>query len=187
MERFRPALETCPVCGSKGMYIHCYYGRSIIDFMDGQPVSDDICILRLECRSCSHTHAVLPDIIVPYSCHSLFFILRVLAEYFMHRTTLEVLCERFQITPKRLYSWLKQWNAQKLVWLGILQDLETSSLAFLKSLMGMECYSVFASSFLKLAELSFLQTHANPVLPDPKAADYCQRVFLPDYDFRVTT
>jgi len=47
MKQFRPELETCPICGSKRMHIHCYYGRSIIDFIGRFPQKDVPCILRL--------------------------------------------------------------------------------------------------------------------------------------------
>ena len=37
----------------------------------------------------------VPDFIIPYSGYGLFFILRVLAEYFLHLSTIEGLCRRF--------------------------------------------------------------------------------------------
>ena len=62
MVSFRLELETCPFCGSKGnCRIHAYYGRKIVDFIQGRPLRTDICILRLIC-SCGHTHAILPNL-----------------------------------------------------------------------------------------------------------------------------
>ena len=93
MEQFQPQLETCPICGSTGnCHIHDYYGRSIIDFLSGRKQKENLCIMRVFCDSCEHAHAILPDIIVPYSSYSLFFILFILggvlcgASY--HRTAL---------------------------------------------------------------------------------------------------
>ena len=61
MDGFRPELQTCPWCGTKGSCrIHAYYDRSLVDFMGGAPVRHSLCILRLIC-SCDHTHAILPD------------------------------------------------------------------------------------------------------------------------------
>ena len=80
MSRFKPGQETCPICGSFGnCRIHAYYGRHLMDFISSQPVKPDICVLRV---CCGHTHAILPDIVVPYSGYSLFFLLRLLGEYF---------------------------------------------------------------------------------------------------------
>lgn len=103
MAGFCPGLQTCPCCGAKGSCrIHAYYGRSLVDFMGGVPVRHNLCVLRLIC-TCGHTHAILPDFIIPYSGYGLFFLLRVLAEYFLRLSTVEELCERFSITLSQLY------------------------------------------------------------------------------------
>ena len=62
-------------------------------------------IRRVRCGSCGHTHAILPDHIVPYSTYSLQFILRVLAEYFLGLRTVEQLCRRYAISASMLYQW----------------------------------------------------------------------------------
>lgn len=179
--KITPALETCSLCQQLGLAVHAYYTRTIIDFINGQPVHHRVKVLRLAC-SCGHTHAVLFDVIIPYECHSLFFILRVLGEYFLHLHSVENLCERFGITKRRLYSWLRKWRQDKETWLGILESFEKSSLSFLKSLVRMDSYSSFGMMFVCKTSLSFLQIHANP----PSA--YCaQRVFGPDYPFSYTT
>lgn len=60
MAVFQPELETCPVCGSCGnCHVHAYYDRSVIDFRNGRKVTDSLCVLRLICDSCHHTHALL--------------------------------------------------------------------------------------------------------------------------------
>lgn len=176
-----PDLETCPECQQQGLEIHAYYLRTLIDFVNGRPVQRILKVLRLACP-CGHTHAVLFDVIIPYERHSLFFILRVLGEYFCHLHSVEELCERFQITKQRLYSWIKKWNSDKLTWLGILEFYETSSLSFLKSLYSMESYSSFSAEFISKTSLSFMQIHANP-----STAHCAQRVFAPDYSFAYTT
>lgn len=172
MAGFRPELQTCPCCGAKASCsIHSYYDRSLVDLISGKPVRHSLCILRLVC-SCGHTHAILPDFIIPYSTYSLFFILRVLAEYFLRSVSVERLCERFRITQKQLYRWLALFKRQKEEWLGILSSMEVSSLSFLKGLFMMPGYSSFASSFVLRFSVSFLQSHKNP-------APYCQQVFDP--------
>mgnify|MGYP003289877400 CR=1 FL=1 len=85
MQRFQPHLETCPICGSAGnCHIHGYYERSIIDLKAEKKTKEELCILRVFCESCGHAHSILPDLIIPYSSYSLFFILHVLGQYFAH-------------------------------------------------------------------------------------------------------
>ena len=172
MAGFHPQLQTCPCCGTKGnCRIHAYYDRSLADFMGGAPVRHSLCIMRLIC-TCGHTHAILPDFIIPYSGYGLFFILRVLAVYFLHLSTVERLCERFSITLSQLRRWLQLFRVQKEEWLGVLSSMETSGLSFLKTLLTQTAYSDFASAFVRHFAKSFLQSHKNPV-------PYCQQVFAP--------
>lgn len=173
MNRFQPETETCPCCGSKGnCSIHAYYGRRIIDFKAGRKSVDDVCVLRVICGSCGHTHAILPDTIIPYDRYGIFFILRVLAERFLLGLAVEQICERFSITRNQFYKWLHLWCAHKEEWLGLLTSAETTDGAFLKTLAGMPSFSSFTSAFIRLTAHSFLQSHRNP-------ADYCQQVFSP--------
>lgn len=184
MASFCPELETCPVCGARGhCRIHDYYGRRIIDIRNGVPVTDNLCVLRVFCDSCEHAHAILPDIIIPYSGYSLFFILRVLGEYFARLHTVEFLCERYLISQKQLYKWLALWKSHKAEWLGVIHNAGTTDLAFLKQLLRMNSYSVFSPEFIRLTAHSFLQSHGNPILRHPQNARYCQKVFEPDYLF----
>ena len=163
MDTFCPEKQTCPVCGSSfNCQIHAYYGRRIIDFICGIPVTTEVTVLRLACQSCGHTHAVLPDLIIPYSSYSLFFILRVLAEAFLHISSLERLCERFCITRNQLYKWKQLFQQHKREWLGILEDSETSGMDFLLMLAIKPDYSSFAMDFTKQTAYSFLQSHRNP-------------------------
>ena len=172
MDGFRPELAACPCCGANGSSrIHAYYDRSLVDFINGTPVRHSLCILRLIC-TCGHTHAILPDFIIPYSGYGLFFILRVLAEYFLRLSTVERLCERFSITLSQLRRWLQIFRMQKDEWLGALSSMETSGLSFLKILLTQTDYSEFASAFVRRFAKSFLQSHKNP-------AHYCQQVFGP--------
>ena len=165
MERFKPERETCPICGSTGnchihhyygrsiidfkapicgstgnCHIHHYYGRSIIDFKAGRQEKSDLCVLRVFCDSCRHAHAVLPDIIIPYSSYSLFFVLRLLGEYFAGLFTIEQLCERYDISQNQFFKWLALWKSHKKEWLGLLDDNDISNSAFLKDLATMDSY-----------------------------------------------
>ena len=181
MAQFRPELETCPICNSTGnCHIHDYYGRSIIDFDAGQRTDADLCVLRVFCDSCEHAHAVLPDVIIPYSSFSLLFVLRFLGHYFAALGSIEQLCERFGVSQNLFYKWLKLWNSHKQRWLGVLADSETSSISFWKKLYEQERYSDFSMEFIRSISYTFLQAHKNPVLQSSKNAHYCQTIFAPD-------
>lgn len=181
MAKFQSELETCPICGSCGnCRIHAYYDRSVIDFYKGHKIRDSLCVLRLSCDSCNHTHAILPDVLIPYARYSLLFILRVLGEWFLGSSTIESLCDRFSITPVQLRKWLALWKQHKLLWLGILEDLETSDVSFLKSLAVSASYSAFSMPFIQRFSFNFLQSHKNPIVRHSKNAHYCQSVFKPD-------
>ena len=170
MTEFRPELETCPFCGvNHECSLHASYDRNLIDFISGKPVYHRITVTRVICSSCEHTHAILPDLIIPYSTYGIFFILRVIAEYLMHRTSIEKLCLRFSITHSMLYRWYQLFLEHKSLWLGILSSAETSAFSFLKHLAAQD-YSVFSESFILLTSFSFLQAHRNP-------ASYRQTVF----------
>lgn len=163
MASFCPEREACPICGSSGnCHVHAYYGRRIIDFIHGKPVTQEITVLRLVCVSCGHTHAVLPDMIIPYSGYGLFFILRVLAEAFLDRSSVEALCERFRITRNQFYKWKQIFSQHKQEWLGMLEHSETSGLDFLLGIARLPEYSLFSGGFADKTAYSFLQSHRNP-------------------------
>ena len=171
MADFRPEKETCPYCGaSHTCQFHASYDRNLIDFISGRPVYHNICICRVICGSCGHTHAILPDLVIPYSTYGLFFILRVIAEYLTGRNTVGQLCSRFDISHSMLYHWLELFDSHKRDWLGALTSVEVSSMDFLRCLCSAPAFSDLASAFVLLTSFSFLQSHRNP-------APYRQTVF----------
>ncbi len=163
MAHFIPGLAVCPCCGARGRCaIHAYYDRHIIDYCGGKRTKASLCVLRLKCSSCGHTHAVLPDVIIPYDSYGLLFILQVLAEYFLFHTPIERLCEKFGLSRVLFYKWLALWKSHKKEWLGLLADAETSDASFISTLLAMDPFSEFTGAFFRLLNRSFLQSHRNP-------------------------
>lgn len=183
MKRFKPERETCPICGCTGMcHVHDYYDRRLVDFRSGSVMVSHVCILRVICDSCHHAHAILPDVIVPYSAYSILFLLQVLAAFFYRQdASVDSICDKYGISPSQLYKWLGLWKTHKSEWLGALKDLETSDLSFMEHLRSLESYSSFAQKFTRRFSFSFLQSHKNPMPIWNKTAGYCQRIFSPDY------
>lgn len=162
MKEFVPALEVCPYCGSKGNCVSfAYYDRHLVDFIHGQVCNTHIRVLRVQCSSCQHTHAILPDVIVPYASYSLFLILRVLGEYFMHRLTIEAVCFKFAISHSLLYKWLDLFYQNRTLWLGVLSNLETSPFTFLLELIKLPLFSSFSKDFFLKFGFSFMQAYAH--------------------------
>jgi hypothetical protein len=163
MAGFNPYIEVCTYCKSTGnCAIFAHYTRNLIDFHFGKAVYYKVVVTRVKCGSCGHTHAILPDIIIPYATYSIDFILWVLAEYFMGHQTVEKLCEKYAISHCMLYRWIALFNKHKALWLGAVASAATSSMAFLENITGMECFSDFTVDFLTLTGFSYLQSHANP-------------------------
>ncbi len=150
----------CPGCGSRGICIpHGSYRRCVVDYVRGKVVYTSINVRRVRCTGCGHTHALLPDFIIPYTTYSLFFILRVLCAYFRRRPV-EQICRRFAITPSMLYQWKALFLAHKEVWLGVLKSAETAPEHFLRWLTHAPNYAVrFAAAFFSKTAYSFLQRH----------------------------
>lgn len=156
--------ETCPWCGSKGNCVsHGSYTHSMTDFVQGKTVCGELCVLRLRCTSCGHTHAILPDVIIPYAVYGLFFILWVLAEYFSHLYTVEQLCARFGISVSTLYRFRAIFLSQKQIWPGMPVSAQTTPSTFIKGIFLLAQYSAsFSCRFVLLTARSFLQSHKNP-------------------------
>ena len=176
MDDFRPENATCPVCGSTGnCHPHAYYDRFIIDCHGGTVSQERLHILRLYCTSCRHTHAVLPDFIIPYSTYGITFLLRVLLAYFTRSRsnalrTVEEICCFFGISPRLLYRWLVLFVRHKYQWLGALCDSETSESEFINGLSERDSFSEFLAAFFHRMGVSFLQNHRNPLQENPKGA-----------------
>jgi len=58
---------SCPYCKQASMVRHGYYTRYIN--ISGKHI--DLNILRIRCKTCGKTHAVLPSFVVPYLHHSI--------------------------------------------------------------------------------------------------------------------
>ncbi len=165
---FRQSLEqsplfllVCPYCGAKGT---CNkrgsYERCLVTFPDGKPQVVRLRIPRVQC-TCGKSHALLPDFIVPYLSYSLPMILRILSDFFSRRLTIRGICEKYLVSPPLIYRFKKRFLIHKKQWLGILRDMELSTISFMKELLT-SSYDRFHDAFLRLTTYSFLQSHKNP-------------------------
>lgn len=156
MDTFQVDKATCPHCGAKyNCTFFSSYSRNMITFKKGSNTCHNISITRVYCNSCKHTHAILPDNLIPYGSYSLSFILTVLRAYFLGTKTVAELCDYFQISVSTLYGWKHLFNEQKLVWLGILDDAITSPIKFIDDISNLK---VSLYLLYKTINVSFLQS-----------------------------
>ena len=65
--RLSLSAQSCPYCNSKGNLIpHDSYSRYMVSLKDNSPVTVILRVPRVKCTSCGHTHALLPEMLIPY-------------------------------------------------------------------------------------------------------------------------
>ena len=155
-----PLLKlACPNCGAKNpsWSYHDSYSRSLISYENKAVVIDTIDIPRIICSSCKHTHAILPEIIIPFNSHSLLFILSVLKDHFLTDATVTLLCEKYQISISALYRWKELLITHKRLWLGVIENIYKDMASFLSSIPNLNT-SLDLFNFFRENNYSFLQS-----------------------------
>ena len=162
-EKYVSKKEVCPSCGASGFCrLFASYKRFLIDFAKGRIHQHHVKIFRVKCESCGHTHAILPDFIIPYCQYSMPFILQVLRVYFLREKTVREICDVFDISPQLFYRWLRVFGKHKTWHLGSLASAETNPGVFLDRVISRDPFTGFLSKFHEKTLFTFLQNHANP-------------------------
>jgi transposase-like protein len=150
--------EKCLCCGASGnLSLNSSYVRGFVTYECGKAKDSVIRITRYQCKNCSTTHALLPDIIIPHSQYSLRFKLKALIACFERETTVTAVCLSFDIAISTIYEWKKLVLSHKELLLGVLASSKTPSLAFIRSLIESDNLSVELQDFFKRLKFSFLQ------------------------------
>jgi transposase-like protein len=150
--------ESCPKCGAPStLSPYGGYVRSLVSRKNGETEYIFISPLRFKCSSCHSTHALLPDILTPYSPYSLRFKLTALSAYFERETTVVKICEQFGIAVSTIYEWKKRLLSHKELFLGLLVSDEEPAHSFLKNLFALAFLSNHLCSFFKKHAFSFMQ------------------------------
>jgi hypothetical protein len=153
----------CPSCGACGeLHVHGYYSRNVVQFCGSESVDTVLRVMRLKCKSCGHTHALLPDVIVPYLQYGLAFLLKVILASYARKKRILKICEKYGISPTNLYRWRALYLKHRKLWLSVLRQKEESEEYLLKQLLSMSAPSDLLQQFFSKTLFSFLQSHANP-------------------------
>ena len=154
---FRHYDKSCPQCGApRKLSIHGDYSRWLVSYKD-ETIAQRILPPRFKCASCKTTHALLPDVLIPYSPYSLRFKLSVLIAYFQRDSTVTAICERFEIAVSTLYEWKKLFLSHKELFLGVLINRKYPAQDFLCGLLDHGCPSDRLLDFFCRHNFSFLQ------------------------------
>ena len=145
--------QVCPYCDSKGqMILHDSYSRYMITLKANHIKTEILQIPRVKCASCGYTHAVLPEVLIPYTSYSIRFILTVLKDYFLRTHTVEKICEMYQIAHATLYAFRDLFFSHKKLILGALNDAQKKQSDFIAEIDGQLLFQ-----FWKSFRFSFLQ------------------------------
>ena len=159
----------CPRCDAIGkLSPYGGYFRWLVFRRKRKNVDMRVWVRRFECGSCDATHALLPDILVPYSMYSLNFKLTVLIAYFERDCTVVSVCSEYGIAVSTLYEWLHLLAAHKDLMIGVMLSRKTSAPTFLRNMIDSDDISESIRSFHGKHGFSFMQriyqlaTKSNP-------------------------
>lgn len=97
----------CPNCGANGSMIrHAYYLRFIISFFTGCFTTKRLKILRVKCKSCGSTHAILPGDTIPYKQFDYSSFISILEKYFSNQLTVYQLSKEYKVSFQTIYSFI---------------------------------------------------------------------------------
>ena len=150
--------ERCPKCGAKGkLSAHGDYSRGLTTYEDNNVVDYVLRPPRAYCSSCSSTHALLPDIIVPYSTFSLMFMLAALIAYYERKTTVTEICNQFGIAVSTIYDWKARIALHKDLMLGALISQMQRTHSYVLELLDSDDLSGILHRFFRKYGYSFMQ------------------------------
>lgn len=161
---FDPLAHCCPLCHALGQFqqIHSYE-RDLIYISCGKRKQISLSVPRFQCTSCGHTHAVLPDILIPFGSYSLRFILTVLKEYLNRTVPVADLCLRWDIAISTLYDWIHLFQKHYNSWCRILDRVHWVTMS---ALLKVADSPEFPSFFSRQFGFSFLQScQTTQILP----------------------
>jgi hypothetical protein len=154
------AQAICSKCGAElGTDVHAHYQRHYVHIKDGQVTDTLLDVIRLKCSSCDKTHALLPLGVIPYSVFSIRFIALLIIDWRNERfSSVECLCEHYQIATNTFYRIKKRFKACVVLVVGMI-DANGKMLAIAKTIAekGIRAADLLLSGFFDKTAKSFCQ------------------------------
>ena len=153
----------CPCCKASGQceYISPYK-RTMISAADDTQKVQYLLIKRAKCNSCGRTHAILPDILVPYGSYSIRFILIVLTKYLQRKTSVATFCDKWHIAASTLYSWIHLFIDH---YSSFVSALDRISKVTEEAIASVENHDTFMNAFFERFRFHFLQLKTTSYSP----------------------
>ena len=134
----------CPHCHSTEIIRWGFYERNVIFFGTNNKLESLVIkVQRVRCKSCLHTHALLPFGIIPYKQFSDEVISKVLNDVIVLDNSLEEVSEKYLIDDNTIKSWIKEFKNKHLSRVSILvkcNNIKKMYQLFLKNDINKECY-----------------------------------------------
>lgn len=97
----------CPKCGAIGCCTPFKsYQRMMITTSGGRRINTWVVVPRVRCSSCGHTHALIPENLIPYGSYSIRFVFTILLSYLHRHSSVSEFCDHWQISISTLYGWI---------------------------------------------------------------------------------
>ena len=97
--------NVCPCCHAKNKLIkYGTYERNLSILEDNEVVNYKVVVQRVICTSCNHTHALLPNFIVPYKIMALFSIAQIAQMAFI--SSAYKLAETINLSVQMIYTYM---------------------------------------------------------------------------------
>lgn len=152
MIKLLPFHKLSCTCGRKGNLIkHAYYIRSVK--VDGELV--ELKILRILCKACKKTHAILPDWLIPYSRTLFNDQVKIIKTYLNKLWFEKIMVDNILLDESNLKYVIKKFNEhwkERLKTFSILLD---DNLVF-------NCFKYFNRQFMQIkctSNILFSTTH----------------------------
>ena len=114
----------CNSCNQTGrLKIQSHYHRCCIHAVNGRRVEETVSIPLLFCSGCGASHAVLPDVLIPFGSYSVRFVLTVLHAFASRRCTVTDFCDQWQLSQSTVYDWRRRLNAHLAEWITACRSL----------------------------------------------------------------
>lgn len=154
MRQIRTSDMVCPYCKAVNLCVpHSSYERTMISFSNGKRTESIVTVPRCKCN-CGRTHALIPDVLIPFSSYSLRFILTILWKFTIRKCSVQAFCEKYYISVSTIYKWIHMFIRHYSLFAGVLDEISSLSVSALSRIGDTD---FFPHIFFRRFGFSFLQ------------------------------